>query len=153
MNLRIAEDDLSDGKISELLSSHLREMHKYSPSESIHALDVTKLGEESITFWSVRDGEKLAGCGALKEISTSTGEIKSMKTNERYLRKGIAATLLEAILHEAKKRSYVEVSLETGSNNSFTPAICLYQRYGFEECAPFASYEPDVYSRFFCKKL
>lgn len=153
MNLRIAEDDLSDGKISELLSSHLREMHKYSPPESIHALDVTKLGEETITFWSARDGERIAGCGALKEISSSLGEIKSMKTDAGYLRKGIAARLLEVILHEAKKRLYVEVSLETGSNDSFTPAISLYERYGFEECAPFASYEPDPYSRFFCKKL
>jgi putative acetyltransferase len=153
VNLEITEDDLSDGKIAELLSSHLREMHKYSPPESIHALDMTKLGEETITFWSAREGEKLAGCGALKEISSSMGEIKSMKTDDGYLRKGVAARLLETILHEAKKRSYIEVSLETGSNDSFSPAISLYQRYGFEECPPFASYEPDAYSRFFCKKL
>jgi len=112
VNIEITEDDLSDGQIAELLNLHLREMHKYSPSESIHALDVTKLGEQAIT-----------------------------------------ARLLEAILLEAEKRSYVEVSLETGSNDSFNSAISLYERYGFVECAPFGNYEHDPYSRFFSKKL
>ena len=65
--MEILIDDLSDGAIIKLLSSHLREMHKYSPPESIHALDVGSLKEPGITFWGARVDGNLVGCGALKE--------------------------------------------------------------------------------------
>ena len=59
----------------------------------------------------------------------------------------------EKIIDEAKARSYSSISLETGSDNAFRPAIALYEKYGFEECGPFAGYKLDPYSLFYTKKL
>ncbi|WP_444920298.1 GNAT family N-acetyltransferase [Microbulbifer sp. CnH-101-G] len=153
MSIVVQKDNLSDGAIIELLKSHLEQMYLHSPPESVHALKPEKLIDPIITFWSARVNGVLAGCGALKEISPVLGEIKSMKTSQGFLRKGIAKAVLKAILDEAQKRNYREVKLETGSSKHFAPAIALYQQYGFEPCRPFANYSEDPHSLFFTKKL
>jgi len=153
MHLKISIDDLSDGKIIQLLDSHLQEMHKYSPTESIHALDPETLKDASLTFWAARNDNELLGCGALKQLPEGCGEIKSMKTHNAYLRMGIGRSILNEILKEAEKRCYSHVSLETGSHDAFKPAISMYTKQGFIECGPFGSYKEDPYSKFFTKAL
>ena len=151
--LKVKIDDLADGAVAKLLQEHLEEMRLYSPQESIHALDVAALSHPSLTFWSAWAEEDLAGCGALKEMDASQAEIKSMRTSRQYLRKGVAAQLLECMLAEAKARSYNIVSLETGTNEAFVPARKLYERFGFIECGPFGGYSLDPYSTYYTKLL
>lgn len=146
-------DDLKDGKVVALLASHLQKMHEYSPSGSVHALNHEKLKDPSVTFWSASIDSELAGCGALKELSTDVAEIKSMKTSELFLRKGVASRLLEKILATAKERGYRTVCLETGTHGAFSPAVEMYKKYGFVACEPFGEYSLDPHSRFFSKKL
>ena len=93
------------------------------------------------------------GCGALKELDPRHGEIKSMRTVARHLRKGVAAALLEHIISEAKRRSYGRLSLETGAPAAFAPARHLYARFGFETCAPFADYTDDPNSVYMTRVL
>ncbi len=76
-----------------------------------------------------------------------------MKTVDEFLRRGVASKILKAILAEAEHRSYRKVSLETGSDDAFIPAILLYEKYGFCECDPFADYVFDPYSKFYEKVL
>ncbi|WP_100643569.1 GNAT family N-acetyltransferase [Alteromonas facilis] len=149
----ISIDDLTDGKVIALLNQHLEAMHQYSPAESVHAIDFDKLNDPNVTFWSVRIGGELAGCGALKVLSSNAAELKSMKTADAFLRQGVAASLLVHLIAEAKARGYTSVSLETGSHEAFKPAIALYKRFGFVECGPFAEYKLDPYSRFFTKLI
>ena len=56
-------------------------MNETSPPESVHALGIDKLRGEDVTVWSAWIEESLAGCGALKELDPTHGEIKSMKTD------------------------------------------------------------------------
>ncbi|WP_239692630.1 GNAT family N-acetyltransferase [Microbulbifer mangrovi] len=151
--VKIQVDDLSDGAIIQLLEAHLAEMRLYSPPDSIHALDTPAMKHSSITFWGARVDGELVACGALKQLSPEHGEIKSMRTEKNFLRQGIAARLLERILQEAKSRCYKRVSLETGTNEAFAPAVSLYRRFGFEDCGPFGTYLPDPFSRFLSKSL
>jgi putative acetyltransferase len=144
MNIQI--DDLSRPDIVKLIREHLRSAALHSPPESIHALDLDGLRDPAITFWSARDGGELMGCGALKELSKTHGEIKSMRTATAHQRKGVAAGLLQHILDEAMRRGYERVSLETGTMEAFAPARELYRRFGFEPCPPFAQYFDDPYS-------
>ena len=53
------------------------------------------------------------GCGALKELTTRHGEIKSMRTAPAHRGRGVATVMLEHILEEAERRGYDRVSLET----------------------------------------
>ncbi|WP_127529447.1 GNAT family N-acetyltransferase [Paenibacillus kobensis] len=140
--MEIKVDDLTGEKIAELIKEHFESMQADS-LESCHALDLTGLRSPEITFWSVWDREELLGCGALKELNKTHGEIKSMRTASDHLRKGVARTLLEHIIGQAKERGYTKISLETGSSDLFKPAVHLYERLGFEYCAPFEDYTED----------
>lgn len=145
---RIVEDDLSGAAIRALLEQHFAGMLANSPAGSCHFLDFDGLRAGNVTFWSIHDGDKLAGCGALKQLDAAHGEIKSMRTADAFLRRGVAARMLDHIIDEARRRGLARLSLETGSGAAFEPAIALYRRYGFDDCAPFADYKPDPFSRF-----
>jgi putative acetyltransferase len=151
--MEIRVDDLSRPQVIGLVHEHLRSMTLHSPPESIHALGLEALCKPEITFWAVWDGADLAGCGALKALDARHGEIKSMRTSARYLRQGVAATLLRHILEVARQRAYQRLSLETGSAAAFAPAHSLYTRFGFQRCGPFADYVEDPYSVFMTREL
>lgn len=149
----IREDDLTGADIRVLLEAHLADLSLHSPACSVHAMPVDRLREPDVTFWSVWSGDRLVGCGALKEIDTTHGEVKSMRTIEEAKGQGVGGLLLDHLLAEAKDRGYSRVSLETGSNEPFQPALRLYARHGFEECGPFADYAEDPWSVYMTKTL
>jgi putative acetyltransferase len=151
MDIRV--DDLSSPEIIRLLHEHLRSVALHSPPESVHALGLEALRNLDITFWSVWQDAELMGCGAIKELDSRHGEIKSMRTVSLHLRKGVAARLMHHILEEAERRSYERLSLETGSMDAFAPARSLYARFGFKPCGPFANYVEDPCSVFMTKEV
>jgi putative acetyltransferase len=151
--MEIREDDLSGVRIAAFLAEHLEEMRRITPPGSVYALDLDRLRAPEVTFWSVWDGDRLVGCGALKEIGPHRGEIKSMRTAVSERRKGVGTHLLERILTEATLRGYEAVSLETGATLAFAAPRALYERYGFEYCGPFADYTDDPHSVFMSKRL
>src|ERR1700694_1042953 len=151
MDIRV--DDLSSPEIVRLLHEHLRSVALHSPPESIHALDIEALRNPDITFWSVWQNSELMGCGAIKELDSCHGEIKSMRTASSHLRKGVAARLMRHILEEAKRRSYERLSLETGSMDAFAPARSFYASFGFHPCGPVAHYVEDPYSVFMTREV
>jgi putative acetyltransferase len=151
MQIRI--DDLSGPPIHALLEEHLRGMRELSPPESVHALDLDALRGPEITFWTAWADNELLGCGALKELSPTHGEIKSMRTASAHRRKGFARAMLVHIIDEARRRSYDRLSLETGSMAAFVPAQRLYASFGFIRCAPFGDYVADPNSVFMTREL
>lgn len=153
VNLTIKLDDLSGPEVAALINEHLQNMSALSPPESMHALNLDGLKRPDVTFWSAWEQDELVGCGALKELDKEHGELKSMRTSAKHLRKGVARRVLEHIMEEAKRRGYQRLSLETGSMEEFQPAIKLYARFGFQECGPFADYEEDPNSIFMTKEF
>jgi putative acetyltransferase len=151
--MEIRRDDLTGPEIAALLTEHLRAMHQHSPPGSVHALDLDRLRKPEITFWTVWDGPELLGCGALKEMDARQAEIKSMRTASAHLRRGIARTMLDHIVAEARRRGYEKLYLETGSTAPFDPARRMYEGAGFTYCGPFADYLLDTFSVFMTKVL
>ena len=151
--MTIIQDDLTGPEIQALLQQHLDNMHEISPPESIHALDLEALRAPDITFWSLWENEELLGCGALKRFTPDHAEIKSMRTDPAHRRKGVGRTMLQHIIAHAESAGYSRLSLETGSQPQFQPARALYQTHGFQECPPFANYQPDPNSTFMTREL
>ncbi|MGB3295590.1 MAG: GNAT family N-acetyltransferase [Phormidesmis sp.] len=151
--MQIELGDLNSPDVQALLREHLASMHEHSPPGCVHALDLSGLREASVTFWTVRESGELLGCGALKALNAQSGEIKSMRTAQAHLRKGVATYLLKYILNEARRRQYKHVSIETGSTDAFKPAILLYERFGFTRCGPFADYKDNAFSVFMTVEL
>jgi putative acetyltransferase len=146
--VRIIEDDLTGVEIRAFLETHFAGMLANSPPGSYHFLDFEGLNAPDVTFWSIWDGNALAGCGALKALSSAQGEIKSMRTHADHLRKGAGTAMLQHIIAQARQRGYVRLSLETGSSDAFLPARTLYESYDFAYCPPFGDYTEDPFSRF-----
>jgi len=151
--VEISIDDLSRTEVHDLLREHIRNMHLHSPPESVHALDLAGLKRPDVTFWTAWEGNELLGCGALKELDPSHGEIKSMRTAAAHLRKGVARAVLTHIVAEARRRGYRRLSLETGSAAAFQPAHRLYESFGFTYCGPFEGYIDDPFSVFMTLEL
>jgi putative acetyltransferase len=136
-------DDLTRPEVHALLNEHLDDMRAISPPESVHALDLSKLRQPDISFWTGWDGDELLGCGALKDLGQGHGEVKSMRTPQKLRRRGAGRLILQHIIREARARGFVRLSLETGSMAEFAPAHALYLSAGFAFCGPFGSYRED----------
>jgi putative acetyltransferase len=153
MNLTIRTSQLDEPAVILLLNEHLQSMRMISPPESVHALDVAQLRETDVTFWCAWSEEDLLGCGALKQLTTTEGEIKSMRTAAAHRGRGVGRGLLDHLVHEARQRGYQRLSLETGSQAEFEPARRMYIKAGFTEYGPFAHYREDPNSVFMTKLL
>ena len=151
--MHIEIDDLSRPQVHALLEEHLANMYELSPPEQVFALDLSELRSADITFWSVWDGADLIGCGALKELSPTHGEVKSMRTPAAARKQGAGRAVLEHIIAVARQRGYAKLSLETGTHAAFEPAHALYRSYGFTVCGPFGSYQANPHSVFMELKL
>jgi putative acetyltransferase len=146
--LTFREDDLTGAPIRALIARHLAGMHENSPPESVHALDLDKLRQPNITFWSAWSDNELTGCGALKVLDGERGELKSMRVADAFLGRGIGKAILTHLMSEAQARGMRSLWLETGSAPAFTPALRMYEAAGFTRCGPFESYVDDPFSIF-----
>lgn len=141
-------DNLNGEEIAEFLQQHIADMKAVSPPESKHALDIEGLRGSDITFWTVYEDNRLVGCGALKEIDSCQGEVKSMRVRASSRGAGIGSELVNHIVEVARKRRYHTLKLETGSMTFFEPARNLYLKHGFSYCGPFGDYTQDPHSVF-----
>jgi putative acetyltransferase len=137
----IKEGQLDDPRVIQLLQVHLS---KCSVAHGCsHALDLSGLKSDDIKFFTLWDKETLLGTGALKTITPTHCEIKSMHTAEASRGKGIASLLVKHLIEAARSLGMERISLETGSSEFFQPARALYRKHGFVECAPFGEYLLD----------
>jgi putative acetyltransferase len=140
--------DFDDDRVKALLTRHLGGMHTNSPPGHVFALDWSGLQKPDISFYALWEGADLLGFGALKELEPRAGEIKSMRTADAHLRKGVAAAILDHIIAEGRRRGYTRLSLETGSGQAFEPALELYRKYGFTKGGAFDGYEKSPFNQF-----
>lgn len=146
--IRIIDGDFSDSRVIALLKTHITSARAQTAPGSAHALDLSALRSPDIDFWTIWDDEMLLGIGALKRLSPSHGEIKSMHIAHSVRRKGIGSAMLRHIIATARAMGMSRLSLETGSWDYFRPAQAFYRKHGFVECPPFGDYFADLNSRF-----
>lgn len=139
----ITVDDPALPEVRAVIERHLALAHAVTPVDDVHALDPDGLLDATITVFSARQRGEVLGIGALRQLDSHHGELKSMHTIEEARGLGIGRAILEHLIGEAKARGYERVSLETGTMDAFKAARMLYQSVGFEECAPFGDY-PDI---------
>jgi putative acetyltransferase len=151
--MKIVDGGLEDSRVQTLLAHHCNSARAETARGSDHALDLNGLKSPVVQFWSAWDGECVVAIGALKRLSESHGEIKSMHTEQSYRRKGVGSAMLQHIIMMARQMGFSRLSLETGSWPYFTAARELYRRHGFVECPPFGDYAVDPNSVFMTLEL
>jgi putative acetyltransferase len=153
MSWIIHEGELEREDVRDLLAQHFAEMRAGSPPSACHVLPVDGLKDPAIRFFTLRENGALLGCGALKRLESSHGEVKSMRTANTALGRGVGKRLLDHLTEAAKREGMSRLSLETGSTEQFAAALGLYEREGFEQCGPFGGYADTPFTRFFTKEI
>ena len=153
MTVTIADGGLDDARVQALLATHLAKARAATAEGFAFALDLSGLLVPEIRFFSAWDGPALLGVGALKRIAPDHGEVKSMHTAEAARRRGIGAAMLRHIMDVARAAGMTRISLETGTNAYFQPAVAMYLRHGFVDCGPFGDYAASGENRFLTRTL
>lgn len=151
--MKITEGGLDDSRVQKLLVHHFTTARAETAPGSAHALDLSGLKLPDVHFWSAWEGDCVIAIGALKQLSPSHGEVKSMHTEQSRRRKGAGSAMLRHIIERARQLGFSRLSLETGAWPYFIPAREFYKRHGFGECPPFGSYIPDPNSVFMTLEL
>jgi putative acetyltransferase len=145
----IREDDMTGEATRALLALHLAGMHASSPPGSVFALDLSGLQLPGITVWTAWRDERVACVGALKTLSATHGEVKSMRVHPDFAGQGAGAAMLDHIIGSACDRGLTRLSLETGRGPAFEAAVRLYARRGFLPGDAFADYPQTAFNQFF----
>ncbi len=147
-----AENPLSPD-LALIMARHRADMHADTPPESIHMMDASELAHDSVQFFVLRVAGAATAMGAIKQIEAQHAEIKSMHVLIEARGKGYARVMLDHLIDAARASGFNRLSLETGTQAMFTPALRLYQQAGFTECAPFADYSLDPNSIYLTLRL
>jgi GNAT superfamily N-acetyltransferase len=95
---------------------------------------------ENIKFVIVAYEDEIpVGCGAIKEYSPDTMEIKRMYVQVNKRGKGIASIVLKELEKWASELNFRKCILETGKKQ--TEAISLYEKKGYREISNYGQYE------------
>ena len=117
---------------------------RWKPSK---VLELIK-GPESCVIVARTPSGELMGFAAIKALSQSEGEIKSVRTHPDHLRKGVSRRLMDHLETEARKRGYNRLVLETHPSKQYEAARALYERRGYAYRGPFGDYAPSPDSVF-----
>jgi putative acetyltransferase len=150
---QIFEGELDHDDVRALLNQHFAEMRAGSPPEACHVLPIDGLKDPAIRFFTLREKGTLLGCGALKQFEQGHGEVKSMRTADSALGRGVGKAMLDHIVATARSQDMARLSLETGSTEQFAAANRLYEKEGFERCGPFGDYAGTPFTRFFTREI
>ena len=149
----ITEEHPLTPDLSLLFERHTADMHADTPPESIHMMDNGALAAPGIRFFVLRDGGKPLAMGAYKRIDDTHAEIKSMHVLAEVRGRGLSRRMLDHLIAAARASGFTRLSLETGTQEMFTPARRLYEKAGFTECPPFEGYTDDPNSVFMTRSL
>lgn len=82
--------------------------------------------------------ETPAACGAFKELTEDTVEIKRMFTNPEFRKRGLGSSIVKELENWAKELGYQKAVLETSKD--LTNAISVYEKSGFQRIPNYGQY-------------
>ena len=116
-------------------------------------------GKDSFTDWQQNDSKyifvvaeinnEIVGCGAIRPISETVGEVKRMYS--KYPRKKIGRTILAFLEDIALKSGYEELILETRIKN--TEATQFYEKQNYKVIPNYGKYKDRPEAICFGKSL
>lgn len=90
-----------------------------------------------------RVGGAVAGTVALKPVDEGEGEVKRLYVRPEARGLGLASSLMERVISDARAIGYARLRLET--HRYMGAATALYERLGFVESGPFPGFEGAAY--------
>lgn len=149
----IQKESPTGADLALLFARHTADMHTDTPPESIHMMDAGELDVPQVHFFVLRENTVPVAMGAFKIFDGTHAEIKSMHVLAEHRGRGLSHQMLAHLVAAAQTAGVTRLSLETGSQEAFTPARVLYEKAGFTRCPPFGDYVLDPMSIFMTRTL
>ena len=108
------------------------------PGATHFALSSEQLADGDGAFVIAYLDDVAVGCGAVRRLDESTGELKRMYVDPSVRGRGIGRALVTSLEHEARRLGISKVVLETGTR--LAAAIGLYEAMGYVRIPPFGEY-------------
>lgn len=121
-------DEKYESKLMDFLKSCLPESGRCLDLNGRHSF-YKDIPNSFDTFFCLFDGEKIVGTSAVKKLTDSDCELKSLYILERYHGHGYGKMLLEKAIESARRFGYRKMYLDSLSTS--TKAISLYKKFGF----------------------
>lgn len=151
--MQITKESPLTADLAQLMARHTADMHADTPAESIHMMDAGQLAIPEVAFFVGREAGVPVAMGAFKRIDAEHAEVKSMHVLLEARGRGLSRLMLDHLMAQAKGAGYKRLSLETGSQPMFLPAVRLYEKAGFDICGPFEGYGLDPNSIYMTRTL
>lgn len=110
----------------------------YAPEDNFLDLPAEDVDGRAGVFLVAREEEAPLGCGAVRKISATTGEIKRMYVIPEARGKGVGRAVLGSLEAWARGAGLSSLVLETGPAQA--DALRLYRTAGFEPIPCFGPY-------------
>ena len=149
--ITIAAEAPDQSEVAMLLDAADARSASLYPDESRHGSPIATLLAQDVSFFVVRRGGEVVGCGGFVADSTTDGELKRIFVAETARRAGLGRLILKTLEEAARDRSIQLMRLETGIKSD--EALGLYRRSGYIERGPFGAYRADPLSIFMEKIL
>ena len=151
MSTTIAPESPLQPDIRDLIAELNATLLALTPAEYCYHMTVEQMaGPETTVFVARRDGEAI-GCGALRRIDATAGEVKRMFVRPALQGEGLGGRILSAIEEKALAEGIDTLMLETGHN--FHAAFRVYERAGFQRRGAFGDYRESPFTVFYGKQL
>jgi putative acetyltransferase len=131
-----AEDVRSEeaGQLMKELSAQLAAL--YETSDGSAGFKPSDVEVPRAAFVIARINGHPVGCGALRPLDETTGEVKRMYTRSEFRRQGVAQAILVELERLALEFGYTTIKLQTGPKQP--EAAALYERVGYYRIPRFA---------------
>ena len=91
---------------------------------------------------AMSDGMPL-GCVSLRPLTATEAEVKRLWVHPDARGQGLAERLMATLETRARDQGFRRLKLD--SNSALQPAIRLYRRMGWQDCAPYTDFPADVW--------
>jgi putative acetyltransferase len=150
-DLSIVVADPLETAAQHLLTALDADLLQRYPSSSVHGIEIDQLRQPQTIFLLAYWQEHAVGCGALRQIDSTTAEMKRVYVDPAFRGRGIARQLIQRLEAFAVKSGYVRIWLETGTAQP--EAVGLYESRGYHPIPAFGEYIGDPYSLCYEKVL
>lgn len=133
----IVKAEINSSEALELMDELSDELQAITGNSGRRSFDDTDMKSPRSIFVIAKENNVAIGCGAFREISDDTAEIKRMFARKKSV--GVGGKILAYLEEQAKEFGYSRIVLETRKCNE--KAVYFYRKHGYRVIKNYGKYE------------